>query len=109
MAGTGHPDVTVPFGMAEQSHLLKVTGEGWGGARGLNPGVRVALLPSSPGAPKMRSPLPVLMGCRKLQRGREGSGIPSFRGGFRKAMEHPKSGGTQVLGEQHPAVLGKGL
>lgn len=35
--------------------------------------------------------------------------LRSGGGGFREAMQHPKSGGTPVPGEQHLAVLGKGL
>lgn len=64
--------------------------------------------PLLPQTPKMRSPLRLIMGCRKLWRGKRGAGIPSFWGGFRKEMEHPKSGETRSLGSSTQQCRGRG-
>lgn len=104
MAGTRQPDVTVPFAVAGQCHLLKVTGEGRGGTRGLNPGVHVALPPSCPGAPKMRfiPPADGVQEAPEWQGGLWGSFVP---GGLQASHGTPQIWGDHVLGEQHPAVL----
>lgn len=69
-----------------------------GGAGGPNPCGPAALLPRSP---QNEASTPLLVGCRKLQRGRGGSGIPSG-----------KNGTPQMCGDRGlwgAAALGKGL